>query len=257
MATPPATAGSVLFARYAYPPNELGYCGPADADPLLAHGAAGLADPEIAARARQFDGAWAYLELIASAAGIDDPLDARVVQAYWVGNELLDRVDPATFVAALAGQFRGQVGGFWNRLSGGSETLALPHHSFHVFAVYPWVGLLGSGSDVPLSVLDRCRIRWGQVVHVEGEHAVVRSRPLTWDGRVLALGEEQQERVRWSAGGRSLSDRVAPGDWVASHWDWICDRLSDGEVDALRAASDRQLDLTNLQLASAVPTTQR
>ncbi|MGW1020020.1 DUF6390 family protein, partial [Streptomyces niveus] len=27
--------GAVLFARYAYPPNELGYCGPADSAALL------------------------------------------------------------------------------------------------------------------------------------------------------------------------------------------------------------------------------
>ena len=51
---------------------------------------------EIARRARQFDGAWAYLESIARAAGIADPLDERVVEAYWIGNDLLDRVDPGT-----------------------------------------------------------------------------------------------------------------------------------------------------------------
>ena len=29
------TAGPVVFARYAYPPNALGYCGPADSGALL------------------------------------------------------------------------------------------------------------------------------------------------------------------------------------------------------------------------------
>ena len=27
--------GATMFARYAYPPNVLGYCGPDDASPLL------------------------------------------------------------------------------------------------------------------------------------------------------------------------------------------------------------------------------
>jgi hypothetical protein len=46
---------------------------------------------------------------------------------------------------------------------------ALPHHSFHVFGVYPWLGLLREGRSVePLRVLDRCRIRWGQVVQIQG-----------------------------------------------------------------------------------------
>jgi hypothetical protein len=32
----------------------------------------------------------------------------------------------------------------------------VPHHSFHVFGVYPWVGLLGSDrGETPLHVLDR------------------------------------------------------------------------------------------------------
>ena len=31
--------GAVLFARYAYPPNELGYCGPDDAAAILRPGA--------------------------------------------------------------------------------------------------------------------------------------------------------------------------------------------------------------------------
>jgi len=34
-------AGTVLFARYAFPPNELGYCGPADPDVLLRHATSG------------------------------------------------------------------------------------------------------------------------------------------------------------------------------------------------------------------------
>ncbi|MFD9867202.1 DUF6390 family protein, partial [Streptomyces niveus] len=57
--------GAILFARYAYPPNELGYCGPADHTALLRP-----ADTEgIERGARQFDGAWCYLEFLAESAG--------------------------------------------------------------------------------------------------------------------------------------------------------------------------------------------
>ena len=41
-------------------------------------------------------------------------------------------------------------------------SIGAPQHSLHVFAVYPWLGLLRGGMDgPPLEVLDRCRIRWG------------------------------------------------------------------------------------------------
>jgi len=246
--SPPS--GALLFARYAYPPNELGYCGPDDASPLLVHETTAVDDELIAERARQFEGAWSYLELIAEAAGLDDPLDARVVEAYWVGNDLLESLDPAGWLDELGKRFRGQTGGFWNRLTTGTTALALPHHSFQVFAVYPWAGLLASGSDVPLSVLDRCRIRWGQVIGVDGERALVRSNPLTWDGHVLALGEARDEAVHWSKDGRSLLGGVAVGDQVAMHWDWVCDRLDARQLDALRASSAAQLELTNMQLSA-------
>jgi hypothetical protein len=247
----PPLPGAVLFARYAYPPNELGYCGPDEAAALLANSARGVDSPEIAGQARQFDGAWVYLELLAEAAGIEDPLDARVVTAYWVGNELLDRVSPDLLRARLAERFAGQSGGFWSRLGADSQVLARAHHSFHVFAVYPWAALLGSGSGVPLSVLDRCRVRWGQVLDVRDEQAVVRSRALTWDGSRLALGQQHTETVRWSAAGRSLLADVRTGDWVALHWDWICDRLQTKRLAALQQASAQQLHVANLELSAA------
>lgn len=236
-------AGLRMFARYAFPPNELGYCGPAGASVLLEHATSGGVAHEIVSRAREFDGAWPYLEVIAAACGIDDPLDARVVEAYWIGNDLLEKVDPDAFLATLGTRFAGQAGGIWDRISSVAGPLA--HHSFHVFAVYPWFSLLGGGNDVPLKVLDQCRIRWGTVVAVEGEHAMVRSQPLSWNGRAVSLGSEREESVRWSAGGRALRMGLAPGDLVTLHWDWVCDRLVEEQATALRSCSELQMDLVN------------
>jgi Family of unknown function (DUF6390) len=250
------TSGPVLFARYAYPPNELGYCGPEGAEKLLEHGASGLDDGDIAARARQFEGAWRYLELIAAAAGINDPLDDQVVTAYWVGNDLLSCVKPVDVLDLLT-HLKGQVGGFWDKLTAVDAERVTAHHSFQVFAVYPWVGLLGSAGGVALSVLDQCRIRWGQIERIDGERALVRSRPLTWDGRRLALGDERTESVRWSAAGLALATGLEPGDTVALHWDWVCDRISAEDRRALESTSDDQLELTNTYLSSLTPRTSR
>ena len=46
------TAGPILFARYAYPPNALGYCGPADSGALLEYAAGPVSDAGLAALAR-------------------------------------------------------------------------------------------------------------------------------------------------------------------------------------------------------------
>jgi len=245
-----ADSGATLFARYAYPPNELGYCGPGDASVLLGRDSVG-AEQQIARHARQFEGAWPYLEIIASAAQIADPLDARVVEAYWIGNELLDTVDPASLVAQLQERFVGQVGASWEP--------GLPHHSFHVFAVYPWVGLLrrGGANDVALSVLEQCRIRWGEVITVEGERIRVRSRPLVLRDGLLGLGSLREETAAWSVDGSSLlaveagSPQVSVGDHVAMHWDWVCDVLTPGQAGQLELRSADQLARTNAGLRAA------
>ncbi|MCW0213087.1 MAG: DUF6390 family protein [Pseudonocardia sp.] len=244
---PPAAPGEVLFARYAYPPTELGYCGPADAEPVfdVAAGAGGPG-PDV----RAFDGAVVYLEVIAAANGLA-PLDPRVVEAYWVGNELLDEVDPAGFVKEVRVRFAGEAGPARDLRTGG--TSAVPHHSFQVFTVYPWVRLLPRGGPA-LHILDRCRIRDGTVLAVDGDEVVVRSRPLTWDGHALGLGDPVEERARWARAGRGLPDAVAPGDTVALHWDWVCDRLTPRRRDELRRRTAAQLALTNAARTSAAQT---
>ncbi len=231
--------GYALFARYAFPPNELGYCGPADSDVLLRSD-----NPaEVAAHAREFDGAWPYLRAISEAAGIQDSLDADVVRSYWVGGPHLHRVDPAALLDKLRRTFKGQATGLLFELVRPNGSLA--HHSFHVFVVYPWVRFLDRDAATALKVLQDCRIRWGTVESVEEEHAVIATRPLTFGVGTLALGEPRSERVRWSKDGVSLIGRPTPGDVVSAHWDWACGVLADDECAALADATQTTLALVN------------
>jgi hypothetical protein len=239
-------SGALRFARYAYPPNELGYCGPDASGQLLEQVADGVADGDLRRLLRGFEGAWPYLELIAVANGIGDPLDDRVVAAYWIGNELLDRVAPRLMGDSLEDRFKRRAGRSWSELVAPVPDGAVPHHSFHVFGVYPWLGLLREGRlDEPLRVLDRCRIRWGLVRSVSGESAVVRCRPLVWDGRGLALGEPVEERVRASVGSLGLAAGLHPGTWCALHWDWICEALDNRALAQLRYQTMRSLAVVN------------
>lgn len=241
-----SAAGASLFARYAYPPNELGYCGPDDHEALLAYASGDRVDNGLVDLARRFDGAWPYLEMIADALGIDDPLDGRVVEAYWLGNASSRRVLAADFDARLGDRFAERAGTAWSDVSAAIEAGGAPTHAFQVFSVYPWVELLRSGVvEESLRVLDRCRIRWGRLLGVDGDHATVRSRPVEWaDGR-LVLGAPQEEEVRLALEGAALLRGWAPGDWLALHWDWACDTLDRRRLAGLRSATYRQLELVN------------
>ena len=224
-------SGRDLFACYAFPPNELGYCGPAD-----------TAQAELASHAKEFDGAWPYLQTIAEAAGLSDPLDDDVVRNYWIGGPLLDKVDPVELLTRLREVFTGQVTGILDDITADN---VLAHHSFHVFAVYPWVGFLDRDPSTPLRVMQACRIRWGTVESVDDDHAVITSAPLTFDDGALGLGDAAQERVRWRKDDTSLAPAPIPGSIVAAHWDWVCGTMTDAECDALADATRRTLELVN------------
>lgn len=248
-----AISGPNLFARYAYPPNTLGYCGPEDSQALLEYADAGVTDGGLVDLARGFEGAWPYLELIAGASGISDPLDGRVVEAYWIGNPLLERVDATLLGSWLADRFRQGAGALWSYLVESVPAGGLPHHSFHVFAVYPWVGLLRSGQiEEPLRILDRCRIRWGQVQRVDRQTAEVQSLILKWRGGRLEYGPPRLETVTHSHDGKSLSE-IKSGDWVAMHWDWVCGRLDRVRLESLKRYSRLNMEVVNrTSTASAV-----
>jgi hypothetical protein len=225
---PPAAAatGGVLFARYAYPPNEQGYCGPADAQEVLADAAGGQDPRGTRARAAEFAGAWPYLQLIARANGLTDALDPRVVRGYWLGASSAEAVPLRTLADHVDERFRHRAGRGWDHLASALRPGAIPDHAFHVLAVSPWVGLLRGGVIEPArSVLEACCIRPGEVVSVEDEHALVRVPTLGWDGSTMALVGHEVRRLRWQRDGLGPMFDLQPLDAVSVHWDWVCERL--------------------------------
>ncbi|UQX89473.1 DUF6390 family protein [Jatrophihabitans telluris] len=243
-----ASAGERMFARFAYAPNDLGYCGPAESAALFELAAEGSSEVDVLRLARGFSGAWPYLCLLAELAGIDDPLDARVVRAYWTGGSVLDRIDGPEFARRLLDTLGGCTSSYWQHLSEDLLAEVQATHGFHVFGIYPWSRLLGAGGQ-PLRVLDNCRIRWGQVVEVEQQDVVVRCRRLTWDGERLGLARAALERVPYRVRGRGFVADPAPGQWLALHWNWACDRLTEPERAELERRTGWQLRVTNSRLA--------
>ncbi len=244
------TSGALRFVRYAYPPNALGYCGPGDHAALFEYGSAGVVDGGLLDLIRDFEGAWPYLELIGRSNG-RDPLDAEVVEAYWIGNRLLEAVDATAMGNSMDERFRPRAGSSWDAVAEAVAAGARPSHGFHVFCVYPWVGLMRTGlTDQPLHVLDRCRIRWGRVVGIDGEMAVVDSQLLVLEHDRLALGPSRPERVRWAGDGYGPSGELQPGDRVSMHWDWVCERIGATAQRRLAAETERALRLANRHLAA-------
>lgn len=235
-----ALAGPLVFASFALPPNEHGYCGPSNS-PLAEYLAERADDGGLGELAKTFEGAWPYLQLIAMQSGIGDPLDRRVVEAYWLGGSLASRIEISALGESMRDRFSVRSG--WSGLSDGLRSFGgEPTHAYHVFNVYPWLGLLRSGMlDPGLDVLDRCRIRWGRVTAIGSLGISVISRSLAFKDGLLGLGAERSELVTAVPG---LTD-ISVGDDLALHWGWACARLETYQLDQLSRSHTAALRLAN------------
>lgn len=219
----PVLAGTLRFIRYGFMPNRLRYCGGDDNRTLFDYGVAGVSDGGLAPLLRRFSGALPYLQLIARSNGLSDPFDARVVEAYWLGNELLDGIEARQLYDDLRARFRGQIQGRTRDLVlGKAPAGARPHHSFHVLDVHSRLGELTN----TMQTLDACRVSWGRVQRAEGGELVVERQPLALRGGKLTLDPPQAERVVRQVDGRGFADEARAGDWVSLHWGWVCEVLT-------------------------------
>lgn len=240
---PMTRAGMVRFIHYSFMPNRLGYCGPDQNSQLFAYGIAGEADPGLPPVLTKFLGPLPYLRTIASAAGIPDIFDDRVVEAYWIGNSLLDQVNVRELDSTLRERFARELSPrLMEMVAGKVPQGARPHHSFHVFDVWRQVGRLEGNV---LATMDNCRISWGRVISVDGPNAMVDRQPLIMREGGLALGPPTASPAQRLVDGRGFVDELAPGDLVSLHWGWVCERISQAQVRALARYTGLHLGIAN------------
>jgi hypothetical protein len=235
-------SGIALFIRYAFMPNHLGYCGGNENELLLERAATGQADPRLTPLLTQFTGALPYLRSIAAASGIGDPFDGRVVEAYWLGNDLLKGVEAGDLYKTLDERFGRQLPPkLREQVLRKPPEGAKPFHLFHVVDVYRHL----ERETVGMAAMESCRVSWGRVTSVEGAALTVHRRPLTWVEGKLALGEARAERVLRSFDGLGFAEDVNVGDWVSIHWGWVCERLDARKLTNLTRWTDYHLTIAN------------
>ena len=234
--------GTLRFIRYAFMPNRLRYCGGDDNRTLFEYGTEGVSDGGLQPLLRQFSGALPYLQLIARANAVADPFDARVVEAYWIGNELLEGVEVRQLYDALLERFGKQLTGRSRDLVlGKAPAGAHPHHSFHVLDVHSRVGELSN----TMRTLDECRVSLGRVVSVDNAELVVERQPVSMRAGKLVLDVARTERALRQVDGRGFAEDAAPGDWVSIHWGWVCEVLDDRQRRNLERYTRYHLAIAN------------
>ncbi len=233
--------GIALASRFSIATNRLSYCGPAQAEPALYRAiVSGHGDPEVRHALEGFEALWPYLEAIGTKHGLD-PLDARVVEAYWIGNELLDGFGPDDFRALLqALQRRGLPRSVAERLKQNLPTDPIPHHMFHV--AFVGVGAVTGHVPTTLANVEACRPAWALVLERTPELLRVRRPSLQVEKGCLVWGADTLEEVGYDA--RVIPD-AEPGRSIVVHWDWPSLVLSPGQLTSLREVTRRSLAAAN------------
>ena len=233
--------GVALGARFSIATNRLNYCGPADAEPALYDA---LVTGTGSARAREalgrFEALMPYLEAI-GAANERDPFDREVVEAYWVGNGLLEAIDRPRFAALLTALTRrGLPPSIARRLAEHLPQRPLAHHVFHV--AFVGVGAVTGHVPTTLENIEACRPALAEVVEHPAAEIVVEGPTVRADGPRLELAGRARRRLAYDP--KALGP-VARGDRVAVHWSWPALRLSTAEAEALTSWTARSLAAAN------------
>ncbi len=236
--------GVALCARFSIATNRLQYCGPSDAEPILYRAITENAGLDRARDAlRRFEALNPYLEAIAAKHGLD-PFDERVVEAYWVGNELLDAFDRDDFRRLLESLVRrGLPRSTAERLRSLLPEHPLPHHVFHV--AFVGVGEVTGHVETTLANMEACRPAWAEVTRVEAATIEVRGPTLRLERGGLTL---ERELVRSLTYDPRMLPEVGRGDSVVVHWGLPGLVLTTSQARALADYSRRSLQAASAAL---------
>ncbi|MFC1789936.1 DUF6390 family protein [Patescibacteria group bacterium] len=229
-------------------PSALGYCAQrADSTVIRDYLQGKKTKADLVEALSHYEAASAYFHLIAEANNFETSYHPEVVRAYWLGNDLLKKVQHFQFQRMISRVFakpgllsQEEAARRAKRLPVG----LLPHHSAHVLGVGPVAGKFDPKSyENPILVLDQCLVRWGQVKKLGQSKLSAAYQPLVYKNGVIGL--EDRERSIPLHFDETLVGKVIVGDWIAFHWLMTCQVLTANEKEDLERFTVANFEVIN------------
>ncbi|MBI2133400.1 hypothetical protein HYU11_01820 [Candidatus Woesearchaeota archaeon] len=229
-------SGVELCSRYSRVPNSLGFCGPSDVQDSFLKCILEKECDDARSSLAKFEGLYPYLDFISGKHG-RDPFDPEVVEAYWLGNKLLDGFSRAEFSGHLDRLVSVGLPSFLaDKLKKNLPEAPFPSHLFNV--VFVGVGNI-TGSVLPnIENMDNCRVSCVEVVEVRKTALFTKHNPLVKKGESLAIGKDVEKKINYDS--RLFRD-LSAGDFVSVHWNHACEQLSNGRKRRLEEYTERVL----------------
>lgn len=209
-----------LLSRFSYRPALLRQCkdketgNALDAARLYGYILSRTGQSEAQGLLQRFPTMMPYLELIANRTG-NGAFDYAVGEAYWIGNNLLDKISFEDIQKALPNSKIPQD--------------TVPHHSLSVLL-----------SGATAEIMDKCLITWGRVKEIKEAELRVKYQALQYNNRYYF--EPKEKTVGYDK--RLLPD-LKIDDMVAIHWEFAVKRLDKQETDNLITYTLRNTEAVN------------
>jgi hypothetical protein len=229
--------GLKIAALYSFPPGRFGLCGMGEE---LSHEIFDFLKGEKVANIKKiletFEGSLFYYKLIARENKISDYFDKRVVRAYWIGNELLEKLRISKLREMVAKNFKK------SKLAEKLPENSRAHHSFHVLLAGP----MKKDLIMTEGMKDLCKISWGKVLKIEDcklqiANLVVEYQPLLKEKKWF-LGKPIKRRIFWF---KSILPKVKIGDIVSFHWDLVLEKLTKKDLENLKKYTQWSVEIAN------------
>lgn len=241
--------GLELCARYAYPPNSLSLCGPDRKKELHWYSKTRTVDKGTAEIIAQFQTLFPYLTLIAHENKRLDPFEEKVVEAYWLGNELLRNIKIKSFSGHLTEKLslkkkikRAEIEKVLEKIGHG----ALPNHAFHVLNIYLRTGNMEELHT--LQTMDACIINAGKITKITPNAVFVATKPLVYKGKKLTFGPQISRWIKFQSEDDLKISKLKAGDWISYHWGQFCEKLTPRQLKNLTIYTNHALLYVNKKI---------
>ena len=215
-----------LCARFALQPNQLGYCGKDSASTQLQRCLLTGNCDGVESELEKFIVLHPYLQTIAQITG-KDKFSYVVIEAYWLGNDLLKLCKPKHYQLLIKNlETQGVPPWLISEIKAKQPKAFIPIHLFNILHV--GVGRAsGSVAFTPYSI-NHCMLRWGVV------KKIIDDKEKKAEVKLIYLENKNHgfqfitktETVQVT---QLLTPNFKIGDRVIAHWRWVAKKINQRE----------------------------
>ena len=212
-----------LGSRFSIKPNSLGYCGRKSAVTITENCVTNGKCKGVEKEFSNFIALNPYLETLSKITGLSK-FSYPVIEAYWLGNNELQKTKPEDFEVLLNNFTKQGIPDYFvKELKNKELKIFIPFHLFQVLHV--GVGKVSGSVPFNLESINNCMIRWGKVKNIVNHKAVVELNSLKKEKNKYVL-IQTEEKISINP---DFTQDLKIGNIIAVHWKMIAKTLNKRE----------------------------